>query len=178
MISFKEFSSIFSGMDFTDEELRSFYYSVRKSVILKNVGKRAWPELFKLEEECQWPVIRRIDDPKLPIYKGADKLLLDRFLKSISEEKNLRQQRRYFDKVRYWTKLQSEIEARIELFAQIFGFSKEDMGQCEEAAERYARIVDKRIKRRKKMWQIGIGTGAATLAGAAALWYLSQKDKE
>jgi hypothetical protein len=178
MISFKEFSSIFSGMDFTEGELRSFYYSVRKSVILKNVGKRAWPELFKLEEECQWPVIRRIDDPGLPIYEGADKLLLERFLKSITEEKDLRRQRRYFDKVSYWTRLQAEIEARIGLFTQIFGFSKEDIGHCEEAAERYARIVDKRIKRRKKRWQIGIGTGAATLAGAAALWYISQKDRE
>ena len=178
MISFKEFSSIFGGMDFTDEELRSFYYSVRKSVILNNVGKRAWPDLFTLEEKCQWPVIRRIDDPALPIYKGADKLLLERFLKTISEEKNLRKQRPYFDKVHYWTRLQSEIAARIELFTQIFGFSKEDMGHCEEAAERYAGIVERRTTRRKRRWQIGLGTGAATLAGAAALWYLSQRDEE
>jgi hypothetical protein len=178
MISFKEFSEIFSGTDFTDEELRGFYYSVKKSVILKNVGKRAWPELFNLEERCQWPVVRRIDDPKLPIYRGADKVLLQRFIKTISEEKTIRRQRPYVDRVRYWTLLQSQINERIELFTHIFGFGKKDMRHCEEAAERYSRRVEKRIKNRKRLWQIGIGTGAATLAGAAAFWYLSKRDKK
>lgn len=178
MISFKELLSIFSGTDFTEEELRSFYYSVRKSVILKNVGKRAWPELFKLEERCHWPVVQRIDDPKLPIYREADRVLLERFLKTISEEKNIRGQRHYIDKVRYWTMLQFRIGERIELFTQIFGFSKKDMRYCEKAAERYSMRIEKRIKNRKRLLQIGIGAGAATVAGAAALWYFSKRDKK
>jgi precorrin-6B methylase 2 len=45
-------------------------------------------------------------------------------------------------------------------------------------AERYSRIRERRIRNRKKMWKIGIGTGAATIAGAAAIWYVSKKDKK
>jgi hypothetical protein len=37
--------------------------------------------------------------------------------------------------------------------------------------------LGKRTKNRKKLWTIGIGAGAATLAGAAALWYMSKKKK-
>ncbi len=178
VITFKEFSAIFKGTDFTNEELRKFYYSVRKSVILRLVGKRSWPEIFKLEEKCQWPVLLMIGDPKLSIYEGADKVLLERFIKTISEEKYLREHRSSADKVRYWSLLQSVIDERIELFTRVFGFGKKDMQHCEKVAERYSKIRDRRIKARKKLWKIGIGTGAATLAGAAALWYISKKDKK
>ncbi len=178
MITYKEFSAIFKGTDFTNEELRRFYYSVKKSVVLRLTGKRSWPEIFKLEERCHWPVLRRLDDPGLSIYEGADKALLKRFIRTISEEKELRGQRSSFEKVRYWSLLQSVIDERIELFTQIFGFHKKDIENCEAVAERYARTREKRIRNRKKMWKIGIGTGAATLAGAAALWYVSKKDKK
>ncbi len=178
MITFKEFSSIFKGTDFTAEELRKFYYSVKKSVILRLVGRRAWSEIFRLEEKCQWPVVRMIGDPKHSIYEGADKVLLDMFIKTISEEKNIRERRSSLDKVRYWTLLQSVINERIDLFTHIFGLSQEDVRHCEKVAERYSQIMERRIKNRKKRWKIGIGTGAATLAGAAALWYISQKNKK
>jgi hypothetical protein len=178
MLTFKKFSAIFKDMDFTDEEVRSFYYSVNKSVILRLVGKRSWPEIFKLEEKCQWPVLRMMGDPGLSIYKGADSSLLERFLKTISEENDLRERRSSFGKVGYWSQLQSVIDERIVLFTQIFGFSKKDVERCEMVAERYSRIIERRINNRKKMLRLGIGTGAATLAGAAALWYISKKDKK
>lgn len=178
MVTFKEFSMIFKGTDFTSEELRKFYYSVRKSVILRLMGKRSWHEIFKLEEKCQWPVLRMIGDPGLSIYEGADKVMLERFIETLSEEKNLREGRSSLDRVRYWTLLQSVIDERIELFTRIFGFCGKDMEHCEMVAERYSRIRERRIRNRKKMLKIGIGTGAATLAGAAALWYVSKKDKK
>jgi len=178
MITFKEFSSIFKDTNFSDDELRIFYYSVRKSIILRLTGKRSWHEIYKLEERCQWPVLRKLGDPELSIYKGADKTLLDRFIRTISEEKDLREHRSSLDKVRYWSLLQSVIDERIELFSQIFGFNKKDAEHCGKVADRYARIRERRIRNRKKLWKIGIGTGAATLAGAAALWYVSKKDKK
>ncbi len=119
-----------------------------------------------------------IGDPKHSIYEGADKVLLDMFIKTISEEKNIRERRSSLDKVRYWTLLQSVINERIDLFTHIFGLSQEDVRHCEKVAERYSQIMERRIKNRKKRWKIGIGTGAATLAGAAALWYISQKNKK
>ncbi len=178
MVTFEELKEIFRDTDFTDEVLRRFYYSVRKSVILRLVGKRSWHEIFKLEGECQWPVLHMIGDPELSIYQGADKALLERFIKTIAEEKDLREHRSSLDKVRYWTLLQSVINERIELFTHVFGFSKKETEYCEAAAARYMRMRERRIKSRKKMLTIGIGTGAATLAGAAALWYISKKDKK
>ena len=177
MITFDELSSIFKGTDFTEKELRTFYHSVKKSLTLRLVGKRSWPELFKLEESSQWPLLRKIGDPKLPIYKGADKVLLDRFLGTIAEEKDIREQRSSLDKVSYWTRLRSVIAERIELFAWIFDFSEEDIRHCEMVAERYLMMRERSIQKRK-MWQIGVGTGAATLVGAAALWYISHKEKK
>jgi hypothetical protein len=178
MIRFRELSDIFRGTGFTGEELKKFYYSVKKSVILSHLGKRSWPELFKLEERSQWPVLQRIDDPKLPIYAGADRALLDRFIKSISAEKDLRARRSLMDKVRYWSLLQAVIEERTDLLVAIFDFSENDMRHCELVAERYGKTVEKKAKEKKKYWQIGIGAGAVTLAGAAAIWYISKKEKK
>jgi hypothetical protein len=178
VIGYGDFLAIFSGTDFTVDKLRRFYYSVKKSVILRSLGKRSWPELFKLEEIRQWPVLRRIDDAKLPIYRGADRELLDKFLKTINEEKTLRARKPAIDKVRYWSVLQSLIYERIELFTHIFGFSADDVKHCELVAARYEKILEEKKRTRKKMMQVGIGAGAATLAGAAAIWYFSKKEKK
>ncbi|MGO9950698.1 MAG: hypothetical protein ACLPN1_00625 [Dissulfurispiraceae bacterium] len=177
MITLDEFLSIFKGVGLNNDSLRIFYYSVNKTVILRLVGKRLWSEIFKIEEQCQWPIFKEIDDPKLPIYEGADRGLLGRFIETIHAEKSLRDRKEHMDKLRYWTRLRVVIDERIELFTQIFGFSDEDIRHCEMVAARYSKMVDGRIARRKKLWTIGIGTGAATLAGVAA-WYLYKKDKK
>ena len=178
MITFVQFSANFKSTDFRHEELRKFYDSIKKTVILRLAGKMSWSEIYRLEEVCQWPVLRMIGDPTLSIYKGADKELLERFIKTISEEKELRERKASLDKVKYWSLLQSVIDERIRLFTQVFGFHKEDMEHCEMVAQRYSQMRERRIKNRKKVWKIGIGTGAATLTGAAALWYISKKDKK
>jgi hypothetical protein len=178
MIRLKEFLNIFKGTGFTEGELRKFYYSVKKSLILRHIGKRSWPELFTLEEKCQWPVLQRIDDPKLPIYSGADKALLERFMKSISKEKEMRTYKSSMHKVRYWSLLKEVIEERIDILVSIFGFTEKDLRYCELVAERYSKILERKAGEKKKLWQIGIGAGAATLAGAAAIWYISKKDKK
>lgn len=178
MISFDEFIRIFKGINFEEDKLRRFYYSIKKSLLLSYLGKRSWPDILKLEESCQWPVLQRIADSKLSIYRGADKELLDKFIRSISEEKSIRDQKISTGKIPYWTRLRSLIEERIELFTHIFGFSKTDIRRCKAVAERYSKIIEKRTESRKKLWKIGIGAGAATLAGAAALWYISKKEKK
>jgi hypothetical protein len=175
MIRFEEFADIFGGTDFREEEVRKFYYSVKKSVILQLLGKHSWPELLKLEESCQWPVLRNIDDPNLPIYKGADITLLEKFMETIAEEKRIREHKSP-GKVSKWSQLQSIINERTELFRHIFGFCKNDIRHCEVVADRYGRIRERRVRSRKKLWKYGIGAGTATLAGAA-LWYISKKDK-
>jgi hypothetical protein len=178
VISFGDFLTIFSGTDFSVDELKRFYYSVKKAVILRSLGKRSWPDLFKLEEKCQWPVLHRINDPSLPIYRDADRDLLDKFLRTIREEEYLRSRKSSSDKVRYWSLLQSLIGDRIDLLVHIFGFSQDDLRRCELVTERYEKILEEKKRDRKKMMQIGIGAGAATLAGAAAIWYFSKKEKE
>jgi hypothetical protein len=178
MVTLKGFLAIFKGTEFTAEELGNFYHSVKKTVILRFAGRRSSPEIFRLEEEAQWPVVQRIGDPKLAIYNGADKALLERFIRTIDDEKKIRQRKNSLDKVRYWTMLQAVIDERIELFTYIFGFSDKDIRHCKMVAERYSGAVEKRIKSRKKLWTIGLGTGAATIAGAAAWYMYNKKDKK
>ncbi|NTU42154.1 MAG: hypothetical protein HGA78_03710 [Nitrospirales bacterium] len=175
MISQREFIRTFQGLGFGQRELKLFYTSVRKSVILASMGKGLLTELFSLEEKCQWPILQAIDDPDLPIYKGADKALLRSFIAGIKKEKELRTQKKIMDKVRYWTALRSVIEERTELFKRIFDFSRKDMRHCDLVAERYKGFLERR--RNRRMWQIGIGAGAATLAGSAAYLYFSRKKK-
>jgi hypothetical protein len=177
VISFEEFKKIFRGTGFNERELQRFFCSIKKSVILGHLGKRVWPDLIKLEAQYQWPVLQKIADPKLSIYRGADKELLDRFIKTIDDEKGVRGQKAPSGKISHWTQLQSILRERTELFTHIFGFSEEDTRYCEKVAARYSHILEKRTKSRKKLWKIGIGAGAATLAGAAALWYISKKKK-
>ncbi len=178
MIRLKELLNIFKDAGFTEEELKNFYSSVKKSVVLRHIGKRSWPALFKLEAECQWPVLQKIDDPNLPIYAGADSTLLKRFIKTITSEKELRSHRSSMHKVRYWSLLQAIIDERLDLLISIFGFSEKDVKHCELIAERYGQALEKKANEKKKLWQIGLGAGAATLAGAAAIWYISKKDKK
>jgi len=178
VISFYEFKDIFKDIGFEEEELKQFYYSIKKSLLLRYLGKRSWQDLIKLEEQYQWPVLQRITDPNISIYRGADKELLDKFIKSISEEKSIRGQSTSIGKIPYWPRLRSLIEERIDLFTHIFGFSKADIKHCKAVAERYSKTAEKRTEGRKKLWKIGIGAGAATLAGAAALWYISKKEKK
>ncbi|MCL4536090.1 MAG: hypothetical protein M1610_00640 [Nitrospirae bacterium] len=178
MINLKEFLKTFKGTDFKEEELKIFYRSVKKSIILQYFGKRALPELFNLEEKCQWPILQRLDNPELSIYRNADRTLLNRFIKNIKEEKALREEKDKTDKYKYWSGLKSIIEDRLELFKDIFDFYDRDIKRCEMAAERYRRMRERRIENRKKLWKFGIGAGATALAGAAAIWYLSKKEKK
>ncbi|MGE5237613.1 MAG: hypothetical protein ACM3ON_02285 [Chloroflexota bacterium] len=179
MITYGEFLRIFQGTGFSREDLRNFYRSVKKSVVLMHLGKRAWTELFKIEEGCQWPVLQRIDNPHLPIYRGADKDLLDAFIETIRQERDIRRQGETRARADSWIALQAVIETRTKLFMQIFGFTKKDKTRCEAVAERYRTVLEKRVQHRKKAWKIAVGAGAATaVASAAVLWYLSKKDQD
>ncbi|MDI6729097.1 MAG: hypothetical protein QMD44_09275 [Thermodesulfovibrionales bacterium] len=178
MINLKEFLKTFKGMNFREEELKIFYRSIKKSIILRYFGKRSLPELFKLEEKCQWPILQRIDNPELPIYKEADRSLLDRFIKNIKEEKALKEEKDKTDKYKYWNRLETILEERIELFKDIFDFCENDIKRCDMVADRYREMMERRIENRKKLWKFGIGAGATALAGAAAIWYLSKKEEK
>ena len=175
MISLKEFLKIFRDTGFERPVLENFYRSVRKSIILLHLGKRSLSEIFQQEENHQWPILQRIDDPGLPLYHGADKALLKAFIKTIEKEKKLREQKGQTEGIRYWSSLKEVIEERAELFRSIFDFCKKDDRHCEAVAGRYKRITDRKARKRRTTWGIGIGAGAA--AGAAALWYISKKDR-
>jgi len=176
MISLKEFLKVFRDTGFERHVLENFYRSVRKSTILLHLGKRSLSEIFQQEEIHQWPVLQRIDNPDLPLYHGADKALLDAFIKTIQDEKTLRGQKRHMERVKYWNSLLQIIEKRAELFRSIFNFCKKDDQHCEAVAARYKRIGERRARKRRTAW--GLGIGAGTAAGAAALWYIKKKDRQ
>jgi hypothetical protein len=176
MISLKEFLKIFRDTGFEQSALKSFYHSVRKTAILLRLGKRSLTEVFQHEENYQWPILQKIDDPDLPLYRGADKALLNAFMNSIEKEKTLREQKGRMGKIAYWSTLQDVIEERAELFRSIFDFCKKDDRHCEAVSERYKRFADRKARKSRTVWGIGIGAGAA--AGAAALWYIAKKEKK
>ena len=80
------------------------------------------------------------------------------------------------ERVKYWNSLLEIIEKRAELFRSIFNFCKKDDLHCEAVAERYKRIRDRRARKRRTAW--GLGIGAGTAAGAAALWYIKKKERQ
>ena len=175
MLTLKEFLKIFRDTAFEQTELTNFHRSVRKSAILLLLGKRKLTEVFHQEENYQWPILREIDNPGLTLYRNADKTLLAEFIKTIENEKILREQKKHMERVKYWNSLLEILEKRAELFRSIFNFGKKDETHLEAVAERYKRIVGRRAKKRNTAW--GIGLGAGTAAGAAALWYIT-KGKE
>ncbi len=175
MISLNTFLKIFRDTNFERAALEGFYHSVKKTIILLRLGKPFLPEVFKQEERYQWPVLQLIDDPNSPIYDGAEPKLLSAFIGNIEKEKKLRLHKRLMDKVKYWSALQDIIEERSELFKSIFDFSHKDEKSCAIIADRYKRAIDSR--RRRAALEISLGAGAAA-AGAAALWYLTKKDKK
>ena len=176
MISLKEFLKVFRDTGFERSVLENFYRSVRKSTVLLRLGKRSLSEIFQQEENHQWPVLQRIDNPELPLYHGADKDLLKAFIKTIEKEKNLREQKGRTESVRYWSSLKEILEERAELFRSIFNFCKKDDRHCEAVAERYKRMTARKAIKMRTAWGIGIGAGAA--AGAAAFWYITKKEKK
>lgn len=178
MTNFSDFLKYFENTVFNEEELKIFYRSVRKSVILSFFDKRALRELFELEDKCQWPLLRQIADPSLPIYQNADKDLLDVFIRSIEDERALRASKNRMDNDKYWRALFRIIERRIGIFKAIFDFCDKDVRRCETVAERYKRARQRTVEDRKKLWKFGIGAGATALAGMAALSFFSRRDKK
>jgi hypothetical protein len=177
MTNLREFLKFFEDTGIDAKELKIFYRSVRKSVILRFFDKRALWELYKLEDKCQWPLLQRIADPALPIYENAHKDLLYAFMRSITAEKDLRAEKDTMDRDKYWLALFSLIEERIEIFKAIFGFCKKDAKRCEIVAERYRRSRQRKIEDCKKLWKFGIGSGAAALAGSTMLWHFPRRSK-
>jgi hypothetical protein len=178
MTSPSQFLKSFDNTGFDLEELKIFYRSVRKSVILSFFEKRAQRELFELEDKCQWPLLQRIADPLLPVYKSEDKDLLGVFMKSIQDEKVLRASKSRMHRNEYWPALYRIIEGRVAIFMAIFNFCNKDVRRCETVAARYKRSRERNVEDGKKLWKFGIGTGVTALAGAVALWHFSEKDRK
>ena len=115
MTSKEEFLEIFKNTSFSEEKLMKFYGSIKKSVILFHVGRRARPQLLKLEKECQWPILCKIDDKKLDIYEGADPILLTMFINSIRDEKEILLNKQEISRNDAWRVFNIVIEARINI---------------------------------------------------------------
>jgi hypothetical protein len=175
MISLDEFFKIFKDTDFSREKLAKFYKSIRKSVILFYAGKKARPQLLKLERESQWPILQKIDDYKLNIYKGADPILLSSFIKTIKDEKNILLNRQKISKNNAWRIFNAVIETRIKLYGDIFGFTKKDKDWCKKAGERYENILLK--KRKNFLLKSSLGIIAAGAIGTG-IYFLAKRNGE
>ncbi|MBU2109434.1 hypothetical protein KKB71_00525 [Patescibacteria group bacterium] len=178
MISIEKFLEIFKNTDFPRKKRVRFYHSIKKSVVLCEVGRKAMDLLLKIEEKDQWPILKEIDDPELDIYKDADQVLLNEFINSIKDEKELRSEGKIRDRVckkDAWLILRILVQARTELYKNIFSFSKKDLERCKKSTIRFERIFNK--KRKERLLKTGIGV-VALGAAAAGAYLLTKKSKD
>jgi hypothetical protein len=175
MISLKEFLEIFEkskDINIPEEQLIKFYKSIKKSLILLYAGSRAKPLLEKLEKESQWPVLEKIDDVKMDIYKGADPVLLRTFVNSIKDEKEIRSSGKKFGHQDDWIILRIKIITRTELYKNIFNLTEKEIASCERAGKKFEKILIKKRNGRLLKWS---ATGIAVAGIIGTTYYFTTK---
>ncbi len=165
VITFNELFEIFKNSKdviIEEEQLIAFYGSIKKSVICLCARKYAFPKLLKLEEEDQWPVLRKIGDPRLDIYEDVDEKLLTMFINSIKNEEEIRSGKSKLSSDERIVAFRVWIQNRTELYAIIFKFTEKDIAYCEKAAEKYEnKIIREKKKRIIKATETDAGAAAA-----------------
>ena len=177
MINLEEFLEIFrksKDVNIFEEQLVKFYKSIKRSLILLYAGKRAQPSLEKLEKESQWPVLEKIDNIKMDIYKGADSILLRTFVNSIKDEKEIRSSGKKLGRQDAWIILRIKIAARTELYKNIFNLTEKEITDCERAGKRFEKILIKKRKERLLKWSVA---GIAVAGVIGTTYYLSHDKK-
>lgn len=182
MISQKEFLEIFKKDNINLEEaaLKAFYRSVKKSILYSYGGEKSTLSiLFDLEKSYQWPILKEIDDPTLPIYRDANQGLLSAFISSIKSEKHLKRieiapQEKELTENDALIIFRLLIKDRLELYREIFDFSPKDLAKYEKIWERYERNVSRREKNNLKK-SVAIGTGIAVLGTVLYKYYQKRK---
>lgn len=178
MISLEEFLEIFGkskDVNIAEEQLTKFYKSIKRSLILLCAGSRAKPLLEKLEKESQWPVLEKIDNVKMDIYKGADLVSLRTFVNSIRDEKEIRSSNKKLTRQNDWIILRIKIAARIELYKNIFDLNEREIACCERAGKRLEKILIKKRRERLLKWSV---TGVAIAGVIGTTYYLATKKEK
>jgi hypothetical protein len=169
MIGQEEFLKIFEkSPEFSRAELIRFYRSVRKSIMLSYAGRKGIPMLTDIDQKYQWPVLRRMDDPKLSIFEGADAELLSVFLQTIQKQK----------KKNSWPAVREMAQKRARLYPSIFGLTREELDICVKIGI----ALEKKLIKKHNAWKMAIGFGTAGIvvvgAAAGAGLYLKKKNKK
>ena len=166
MISQEEFLKIFQKeKGFSQDELIRFYRSIERTVILSYAGKYGLSLLLKLCLKDQWPVLKRIDESSLGIYKGADVELLDAFIQTIRRQKEKNT----------WITLERSVYERAGLYELIFDFSPAEVERCIKLGKKFEKLAIQKAKRCKIVFG-ALGAGAA-VAGAVGAGVLLWKKK-
>jgi len=165
-------------VNFPLAEVDRFYRSIRKSMICLYAGIYGWAMLSKIESEIQWPIISQLDNPSLDIYKSAiEQSNVKLFIKSIKEEKAIRAQKGKLTKNDTLIVFRLLIMDRVESFKVIFDFNDNDIKYCQEAAERYIKLLI-RAKNRKRDNLIKLGLwGGLALGGGYLVHKIIKKDE-
>ena len=171
MVDFEEFRMIFEkskDVTITEGELKKFYDSIIPSLVYFFAGRNCAEKLVKIEEECQWPVLKKIKNKKMDIYKGVDGPTLRMFINSIKDEEEVRLQKK-FAKGEAWIMLRILIQARMEIYKSIFELSESDLEKIKKEAGK--------IKRRKLLKTIGVGAMIAGVIGTTYALFKNHSKK-
>ena len=170
MIELVEFLGIFSeNTDFSVKELIRFYRSVKKIVALSYAGKKGLPLLIRVDQKDQWPVLKRMDNPSLSIYKEADdQELLQAFIQTIKDQK----------KKNSWITLQESIRKRASLYVKILCLTPEEVEKCKLLGQKMEKKLIRRDSRRRLAIGVGTGITAAGAIGTGIYFLKKAKGKE
>jgi hypothetical protein len=168
MISWEEFFKIFlnsKDVVFLESELNNFYYSIRKSCVIAKHSREAFFRLQELEKNIQWPVLKKMGNPKLDIYKNyaEDPQLVKDFTGLIQEEEKIIK-----DKGSY-TKYREVICGRISLYSRIFKFSLKDRKYVERRAVLYGNALAAKLKKERAARAVKYGLLAVAGIGAGVV---------
>ncbi len=195
MMKWEKFFQKFSRY-FPQYKLRSFYESIPSMFAYAMLKKQGQSKLFELEEKYQWPILRSLDRPDLPIFRDAENAeTVQKFINIICKEKELRR------KGGTWEDFSSVIRERLMLYTYIFGINKKDIRNFKELSEKNAdKIFEekkakkesdqayvellKKAKRKKLLKKVAAITGAAAavvgtgLAGKAVYSHIKNKKEK
>lgn len=190
MLSLEEFVKIFENKKprIPLLQLINFYLSICKCLILERLGNITYPKIRDLEEKYQWPVLEKMADLNLEIYKVypaemLDKGLLKIFTNGIKDEIEIRARKKKMSADDFYRYQKVLIYDRLGFFKSIFGCAKEDLEYFESVAGRYWNTALKKAEK-GKAWKkvakitVGIGVTAGIIAGAAALYKKAAEKKE
>lgn len=155
-IFMRETRKALEHLNISDESLGKFYDSIEDTFV--HSYREEWDKILEIDKNCQWPVLRFLDNQALLIYEDADEGMRTMFINSIRDEKALLSHLTKNNRKDSLEYLRIIIRDRLKFFKIIFNITDSDIYYFQRAAK----------KSNWKKWAIGSVIAAGAIGGIAA----------